>query len=143
MAYGGNPSTDTEDAIRALVGDARSTAILDSATYTLIAATESNLYAQASLAAIALAGYYAREMNKRVGDLWRDAKVQYDHYQSLSVRFGEMSKRRISGHPFAGGTSEQDIETRREDTDRPESYFKLGMQDSVELPSDRSACDDE
>lgn len=142
MAYGGNPHTSDEDAIRVLVGDTRATAILDSNTYTLFIATEGSLYAQAAMAARALAGYYAREMNKRVGDLWRDAKVQYDHYEGLAIRYEQIAKKRIPARPFAGGTSEADIETREETDDRPEPFFKLGMQDAVDLPTGDSDDDE-
>lgn len=137
MPWGGSPHTDAADAVRALVGDmdAASPRLADN-VYTMIIAEEPRLYARAALAAQALAGKYAAEMNRRVGDLWREAKVLFEHYEALSQRYWQASARRSKGLVFVGGLDKTDVETRTEDADQVQPNFKVGMQDSAYLSPD-------
>lgn len=140
MPYGGNPTTDAADAIRVMVGDTDASAPrLDDGTYALIIATESNIYSRARMAAQALAGKYADQFDKRVGDLWRNAKVLYDHYSDLAKIFRMEAKRRIPATPFSGGASVTDVSARNDDDDRVKPSFEVGMQD-VFRSTDPNAC---
>ena len=131
MPYGSSPSTDAQDAVMLLVGDTDlSDQLLDDDAYTFIIAQEPHVYAQASLACDAIAGKFARFMRKRVGQLWRFAEHQYEHYRDLAQYYRLESARRGRGAPWAGGQSIIDINARRSDSDRPDSYFTLGMMDS-------------
>lgn len=143
MPWSGNPSTDEADAIRALVGDMVTAAPkLSDDVYVLVIAQESRLYARASLAASALAGKYAVEMTKRIGDLWREAKTLYTHYSDLAKWFRLEAQRRAKAIPFAGGISKADVEAREEDTDRVTPSFRVGMIDSVKLRSNEELTSD-
>jgi hypothetical protein len=138
VPYGGNPSTDAADAVRVLVGDTNaSSALLDDDTYTLILATETRLYSRSAMAASMLAGKYAKEMTTRTGDLWREAKVRYDHYRDLAQWLRLEGRTRGIAHPFVGGLSVTDNETRREDTTVEQPHFTVGMMDAA--PSELSA----
>lgn len=131
MPYGSSASTDDQDAVMVLVGDTDlSDQLLDDDAYTMIIAQESYLYGRAALACDAIAGKYARHMRKRVGQLWRFAGQQYEHYRDLAQYYRLESARRGRGAPWAGGQSIIDINARRNDTDKPDSYFTLGMMDS-------------
>jgi hypothetical protein len=130
MPYGGNPSTVAADAVRALVGDTDpDSPLLDDDTYTMILAQESNVYLRASLACSALASKWAPQMTHRIGDLWREAKVVYTHFQKQAQWLRLEGQRRGLGHPFAGGANKDDRGTRRDDTDVVQPNFTVGMQD--------------
>jgi hypothetical protein len=63
--------------------------------------------------------------------LWLEAKVQYDHYQSLARWFRMEAQRRAKAVPFAGGVNVDDVDTRKADTSIVQPNFTIGMQDSV------------
>lgn len=141
MPYTGNPDTNAADAVRVMVGDTDPAAPkLDDPTYALILATEANVYSRASMAAKALAGKYAVEMDRRVGDLWRNAHVLFDHYTELAKQFRSEAKRRVPAQPFSGGTSVSDVGARNGDGDRMKPSFEVGMQDAY-LSTDPNARD--
>lgn len=132
MPWGGAPSTSDADAVRVLVGDTDASApLLADDTYTLILAQESSLYGRGSLAASMLAGKYATQMTKRIGDFWREAKVLYEHYRDLAAFLRQESSRRTPAIPFSGGTSQDDVDTRNDETDRVKPAFEIGMLDSI------------
>ncbi len=135
MPWTGSPSTDEHDAIRAMVGDTDpAKPLLADDVYNLIVSHEKSLNARAAMAADALAGRYAREMTKRVGSLWREAKTLYQHYRDLAQWYRLETARRGAPIPFAGGVSVIDQELRREDSSIVQPSFTVGMQDSIELP---------
>jgi hypothetical protein len=142
LPYGGNPHTDAADAIRVLVGDTNaSSELLDDNTYALILATESRLYSRGAMAASMLAGKYAKEMTKRTGDLWREAKVQYDHYRDLAQWLRLEGRTRGIAYPFVGGLTVSDNETRREDSTVEQPKFTVGMMDAA--PSELSTDEED
>lgn len=134
MPWGGNPSTDPADAVRALIGDTDASAPkLSDDTYVLILATEPTLYARAAMAAFALSSIWAEQMTKRVGDLWREAKVVYEHYADLAQKLRLEGARKPTGSVFVGGHSVADNETRDNDTSITQPNFRLGMMDSFRV----------
>jgi len=132
MPWGNDPIGNPSDAIRALVGDTDAAKPkLTDETYLLIIANETRIYARASMAARALAGKYATEMTKRVGDLWREAKVLFQHYSDLAKDYRHESSRRAIAKPFLGGNDVIDVETRRQDTGVVQPEFEIGMMDAT------------
>jgi len=137
MPWGDAPATDEADAVRVLVGDTNaSSPLLPDGAYTLIIATEKNLYFRGALAANMLAGKYATDINKRVGDLWHDAKSRGTHFLNLSRRLRLEGQRRAPVTPFLGGYTSADKDARAEDTSIEQPQFTVGMSDSVESDSD-------
>lgn len=137
MPWGGSPATDASDAVRALVGDMdASNPKLADGVYTYILTVETSVWARAAMAATMLAGKWAEEMTRRVGDLWREAKVVHDHYMTLAQWLRLESARRGGGVVFAGGLNAADAETRREDSSQVQPSFSVGMLDSVVLTAE-------
>lgn len=131
MPWTGHPESDAADAIRALVGDMdAANPKLDDGVYDLAIAQEPRLYGRAAFVALALSGKYAHQMTVRVGDLWREAKTLYQHFQDLAQRFLLQNKVRGAGLPFAGGVDVSDVETREQDDTVVQHAFKVGMQDA-------------
>ena len=129
MPYGGNPSTDIDDAIRFLVGDTDATdPLLSDDELTFLRDTYGeDPYRVAAEAATSLAGKYSRYADQKVG------RVEVD-YSQLSQQYRDLAaelRRRIgaSATPYAAGISLDDIETEREDDDRPSPIFIIGIHD--------------
>lgn len=132
MPYTGNPQSSASDAVRAMVGDTDLvTALLDDNTYTFILATETNVYARAAMAAQSLAGKYAQQFNKRIGDFWRDAKPIFEHYAELAKDYRRQARVRIKARPFAGGIDVTEVETWRADDSIIQPRFEVGMIDNT------------
>lgn len=131
MPWGDDPANDASDAIRSLVGDTdASNPLLSDNTYLLIISQEASLYARAAAACEAIAGKFGQAKTKRVGDLWYEAKVVYEHYVDLAQKFRLDAARRCRPYAFAGGVSKNDIDNREDDDDRPAPAFRVGMLDS-------------
>jgi hypothetical protein len=134
MPWGDSPSTSAADAVRAIVGDTdAANPKLPDSVYTFILTQETSVWARAAMAAAMLAGKWAEEMTRRVGDLWREAKVVHDHYMKLAQWLRLESARRGGGLVFVGGVNAADAETRRDDTSQVQPNFSVGMLDSVEV----------
>lgn len=134
MPYTGNPHTSDADAVRAMVGDTDpARPKLDDKMYVLIVATEPRLYSRSAMAATAIAGLYADQMTKRVGDFWREAKVQFDHYIALAAWLRLESGRRGVAIPFVGGLVISDNEAFEQDDTIVQPNFRIGQQDSIEI----------
>lgn len=142
MPWGGSPATDESDAVRTLVGDmdAADPKLADG-VYTFILTKEKSVWARAAMAATMLAGKWAEEMTRRVGDLWREAKVVHDHYMQLAQWLRLESARRGGGLVFVGGANVADAETRRDDTSQVQPNFSVGMLDSVVITPDEDDDD--
>lgn len=132
MAYTGNPSTVTTDAIRLLVGDiSASTAAeyLADADYTFFYAQSSNdIYLAGSLAANSLAMLAAAGgvIEKQVGDL--ALKWDYNQYLALSRKLEQQAAANVS--PYAGGISRSDKRGIEQDTDRVRPAIRRGQFDN-------------
>lgn len=144
MPYSGNPTTVPADAVRALVGDTDpANPLLDDPTYAFILTVETNIYARASLAAQSLAGKYAQQFNKRIGDFWRDAKPIFDHYAELSKDFRRQARVRIKAQPFVGGVDKLTVDAERANTSKVQPRFEVGMIDgsAVKTIPPADSCD--
>ena len=143
MAYTGNPSTDTSDAVRLLIGDVSTstgTEIFADNEIEWFTANHSNTYLAASAAVTSIIGstratVLGGVMSQQVGDL----KVDYrtvsitDLMQSKAKQLRMQGVRKVA--PYAGGISQSDKRTRAADTDRQGSFSKIGIHDN---PNTRS-----
>ena len=139
MAYGGNPTTDTSDALRVLVQDTSSSTaseLLSDTEYDYFSSVTSNIWIAAQLAANTLAARAASSdsagvKSKAVGAL----KIEYsaglqdaETYRSLSKKFGRMAAAQIA--PFSGGQSISGKVAEEQDTDRVQPAFARGLMDN-------------
>lgn len=119
MAYGNNPSGDTSDALRLLVGDiSTSTAreYLTDTDYDYFASVSPNNFAAAALAANSLAALFGGQgSRKKVGDL-EITRADAAYYRDLAKQLNRMSA--LQSAPFAGGISRSDKAAVESDTDR-------------------------
>lgn len=92
--YTGDPANSNLDAVRFLVGDTQSAdeQLQDEEINFLLAQNSDNIYSAAIHGAEAIAAKYAREMNKRVGQLWIDAAEKFKHYNALATSLREQRR---------------------------------------------------
>ncbi len=92
MAYGGDPSASSRDAVRFLIGDTDTTTALlgDDEVDFCLTEEGSNIYRAAALAAETLASEYANKRSKSVGNL----SIQYgDLVQRMEAKAKMLRKR--------------------------------------------------
>ncbi len=136
--YTSTDLTADRDKVRTYVGDTDSTDPLLSDEQIALAITEEGTARAASaLACDWIAATFARQADKRAGDLSIS-------YSQKSERYVEMARtlRRESAKlvlPYCGGISESAKTTREEDTDRVKPAFSVAMMDDPTL----AAVDDE
>ncbi len=135
MPYRGNPSTDTSDELRLLVGDTSTGAeifsdgevdyYLANAANTYMAAHDAVLSLTGTTRAAALAGV----MSKQVGDL----KIDYRTVSVTDILQAKARDLRRKGvrkvKPYAGGISQSDKDATVSDSDRVAPVFKVGQHD--------------
>src|SRR5438132_890234 len=130
MAYTDNPSTNTSDAIRLLVGDvstAASAIFLSDKSYAYFYAQAGNVYGGAVLACNALAALNGgRAITKTVGDL-SYTKGDANYYKQLATEYRLQAGLRAV--PYAGGISRSDKQSVRQDTDRVAPNFAKELMD--------------
>ena len=121
--YTGDPANSNLDAVRFLVGDTDTAdeQLQDEEINWLLSENATNIYSAAIQAAETIAAKYAREMNKRVGQLWIDAAEKFKHYNMLATNLREQ---RRSIAPTASVHISNDT-TRR--------MFQLGQFDVTEV----------
>lgn len=133
--YGNSPDTTTEsgrkDTVRFLIGDTDEVdqQISDEEISFCLSQSQDDIYLASSLAARAISGKYARQVDTTIDSLSANYTRRSESYRRLALQLLKESKRRSGGmgRPSAGGVSIEDISQNREDSDRPESVFKNGM----------------
>ena len=137
MAYTGNPSTDTSDAVRLLISDmATSTAgeVFTDNEIEWFNANHSNTYLAAAAAVRSLIGSdrattLAGLMSKQVGDL----KLDFRTVSITDLMLSKAKQLRMQGvrsvKPYAGGISESDKKTAEQDTDWEKPFSRIGIHD--------------
>lgn len=130
MAYN-STRMNTSDRVRLYVGDiSTSTAseLLADTDYAHFNSVASNIWVAAQLAANSLAakftGVASDVKSKKVGDLsieYSDAASAAEGYKKLAEKFGRMAASEIA--PYAGGQTESDKDTDRDDTDMVKPFF--------------------
>lgn len=145
MPYTGNPSTDSNDAIRLLIGDvSTSTAneIFTDSEIDYFSSLKPNAHLSASAAVISLIGStrgqtLASIVSKQVGDL----KIDYGGGSGgASGTLKEKARQlRLEGvrkvKPYAGGISEIDKRNQETDTDWNQPAFRVGQFDNPSMTS--------
>ena len=140
MAYTGNPSTNSNDAIRLLIGDISTSTgseIFTDAEITYFNGLKPNAHLSAAAAVISLIGStrgqtLASVVSKQVGDL----KIDYGGGGSGAAGTLQAKARmlRLEGvrkvKPYAGGISESDKDGQQSDTDWNKPAFSVGLFDN-------------
>jgi len=133
MAYGGDPANSNNDAVRALLGDTSSTALLSDNEVAWLVASHPNVYYAASVGADMLFAKNAEAVvSKKVGDL---SLLKGDasggvarNYKTLGEQL-RLTAARMGVKGFAGGISVSDKDTQVGDSDWDNPGIGLGMHD--------------
>ena len=135
MAYGGNPSTDTSDALRLRVFDTSTSTgseLLSDGEVTFFLNNAPNgLYAAADAAAALAAKFSGNTVSeKKVGDL--SLKIGAGDpaatYRALSDELRYQAALSVKG--FSGGISVSDKDTQRSDSDWNQPDVSIGLHDN-------------
>ena len=122
--YGGDPSANSRDAVRFLIGDTDTAdQQLTDAEIAYLVTAEGGVSAAAVAAVRALLAKFARLVDKSVGDLSVSYSQRRDQYQAL---LGELKTRHAmrSATPFAGGISLAQKDSVEDDSDRVPPAFE-------------------
>ena len=131
--YTNQPGTRNVDTVRHLINDKNVTteadALLTDEEIQFHIDTEPHIYIAAAEAATAIASTFAAsETVKQVGDLRREFGTgRVATYHALAGRLRANAYRTVT--PFAGGLSEAEKTTGRQDTDRVDPAFTRGQHD--------------
>jgi len=131
----------TEAQVRTLVNDnplGTGTDILDTSQYTVVLATESNLYRASALAARAIAATFATKVSVAAGSVRTSLQQKYEHYIQLADKYDFRAGSGGGGGgviaaPELAGVSVSEMETQREDTDRVQPSFRRNMDSNPPL----------
>jgi hypothetical protein len=88
-----------------------------------------SVYQAAIEGCIMLQARYTRRANMSVGDLSISANTIAKQYVDLRKSIEQQSQRHDPPMPYAGGTSRGDMDSVREDDDRPDNWAQLGQDD--------------
>ena len=118
--YSGDPSTSDRDAVRFLVGDTDEDdqQLSDSEIEYILSENSNDPYGAAVQGAEALAAKYARQMDKRVGQLWIMAEARFEHYRLLAE---QLKRNKMTRKPNFVGVMSTNVQDRRS--------FELGQHD--------------
>lgn len=136
MSWSYVPGASARDYVRFLIGDTDSSnELLQNEEIDTALSNEGNKYAAAAVCADALAGKFSDEADKKVGPLSISASQKADKYQKLADRLRAQIGRKVAA--WAGGISESEMRDAEKDTDRVDTSFKRGQNDSDEThPAD-------
>jgi len=128
VPYSGNPADSTADAVWFLLGDTTATPDITAAEIAwLISEYGTDPVVVAYYAAQSLVNKFAKLVDQKVGKVWVYYSQRLSNYQSLVATLKLRMETGVG--MYAGGISLADIETEEEDTDRPDSWFEVGMMD--------------
>ncbi len=130
MSWSYDPTIPTDkDAVRLEIGDTDiNNQLLQDEEIEYFLSVEGSVLAASIAAAESIAAKFSRGFNQRVGDLSADKSKLADQYRKLA----EDLRRRAainSGAPVAPALSESEKQAYREDTDRNQPIFSIGMND--------------
>lgn len=137
--YSGDPSISTKDQVRFLVRDTTvGSMVLSDEEIEWLLTQEQNVYMAAAAAAEQMV---ERGVSSRsVGGLSISIDIEGTKKRATELR---MKGRAAYEVPTAGGISIGGKQAEEDRTDRPASYFKLGLHDHPEVPSvDRLESDE-
>ena len=127
----------TEAILRSMLQDpSGASEILATTDYDVIIAIEDdNVYRAAAMAARMIAATFAQKIKVAAGSIKADLDEKYQHYIDLAKNWDFRAREGGGGSgdefsPQLTGVSLAEIETVRDDTDRPPSSFEMGFQDN-------------
>lgn len=125
--YGGDPSANTRDAVRFLVGDTDTADQLasDEEIAWSITAAGSRVYGAAALVARAIAGRFARKVSTSVDGVSQQLQQKHAQYLAMADRYDAMAAKGAAGllpRPFVGGGAATAAAG-------PDTIFSIGMDD--------------
>ena len=124
-----DPSTINRDKIRLLIGDTDTTdQQLSDEEIAFFLTEEGSVYRAAAAAARALLAKYSRLVDKSVGDLSISYSQRVESYKALIKDLDSRAGGRTSV-PYLGGSSISDMDSEKEDTNRPKPAFERGQFD--------------
>jgi hypothetical protein len=126
----------TIEQLRALVQDKGTTQLLEDSTYIEVMDLEVNSYKAAAVCCRILAAKYAAKVKVKAGPVAVENQQKFEHFKSLADAYDQSAREGGGGEgagqlgagggaPELTGVSVADMETVREDTDRPESAFRM------------------
>ena len=139
MAYRGNPSTDTSDEFRLLIGDLSTSTgseIFSDGEVDYFVGNYSNVPLAASAAVKTIVGStrsstLAGVLSKQVGDLKHDYGSGGSSVSEILIlkakQLRMLGVRKVK--PYAGGISDSDKDAAERDTDWVKPHFKIGQFD--------------
>lgn len=134
MSWDYAPGSRDLDWVRFTIGDTDSTdELLQNEEIDAALTNEGNKYSAAAVCADALAAKFSRQADKTVGPLQIRASQKAERYAKLAKDLRNQLGRRVGA--WAGGISEAEMREAEKDTDRVDTSFKRGMNDSEELPT--------
>lgn len=127
-SYSGNPAESLKDQVRFLLGDTNTAApqIQDEEIMYLLSQESSNALRAAARGAETLAARYAREADKKVGDMMLNSSVVGKGYATLAKNLWRTYYSRTVS-PYAGGISVADKKANEEDQDREKMPIREDM----------------
>lgn len=128
--YTGDPTNQTRDAVRFLIGDTDNTAWKTTDEEIAFAlAEEPNIYFAAAMCAKTIGARFATLVDKSVGDLKISYGQRQSQYRDLARDLERRGAARV-GSIFATGISRAEVQTEKTDTDRLSPAFEVGMHDN-------------
>lgn len=130
-SYSENPSFSEKDEVRFYIGDTDSSdqqLSNEEIEWAITQATSTR--GAGAICARALASKYARLSDIAIGDLRQAYSQRQDHYTDMAKRLDALEARRGITSIYAGGISESDKESVKENTDRVTPNFSIGMHDN-------------
>ncbi len=134
--YGGDPSANERDEVRWLAGDTDTNDQLvtdEEIAYALTKQPTPTL--AAAVVCDAIAAKFAREADRRVGDVSLSASQKAKAYRERAADL--RADAAVLALPSFGGLSIADKETLDADTDAVQPSFRIGKDDHPEIPSER------
>lgn len=131
----------TIEQLRALVQDNGTTEILGDPTYLEVMDLEVNSYRAAAVICRILAAKYAAKVKVKAGPVAVENQQKFEHYESLADAYDQSAREGGGGEGAGGlavgggapgltGVSVADMEDVREDTDRPDSAFRMKLHEN-------------
>lgn len=118
--------TTTNDKVRLLIGDTDSTdPLLTDAELNFLTGQAGSIYGVAALACQAIAAKYARQVDKRVGDLALSSSQKAKHYAAEAQKYAKLGAILVT--PIAGGISIDAKDVVDSDSDRVRPSFSRGQ----------------
>lgn len=124
-------ATTPKDMVRLQIGDTVPTSpLLQDEEISFFLTTRANIYGAAAECCRSLAARFSSQASTAAGD----TKIQFSDiakaYAARAVSFDVKAATAGSAMPYAGGISQSDKQNNKEDTDRTQPQFSIGMDDN-------------